>query len=144
MSTSNADQVLRYKGFNVEIKGVDNSPADADANWVTLSGGHLDGRDKDHYAPGQPYVAEITLTGPLTPDRKSMMRWVNDTANGGRVHRTVSVTLMPLDPRQPPETLVFEEAYLTGYVFPPLALDDPCPPGPIEVLRFGYARLLRR
>ena len=144
MSTTNADQVLRYKGFNVEIKGVDNSPADVDANWVTISGGHLDGKDKGHYAPGRQYVAEITLTGPLTPDRKSLMRWVNDTANGGPVHRTVTVTLTPLDPKQPLETLVFEDAYVTGYVFPPLALDDPCPPRLVEELRFGYARLLRR
>jgi len=39
--------------------------------------------------------------------------------------------------------LVFEDGYITGYVFPPLVLVDPCPPGPIEELRFGYARLLR-
>ena len=144
MSTSNADQVLRYKGFNVEIKGVDNSPADADADWVTLSGGQLDGKDKGHYVPGRAIVNEVTLRGPLTPGRNAMTRWLNDTMNRGTLLRTVTVTLTPLDPKQSLETLVFEEAYVTGYVFPPMALDDPCPPETIEELRFGYARLLRR
>ena len=143
MSTTNADQVLRYKGFSVEIDAA-NAPADADADWVTLSGGQLlEGKDKGRYVPGQPIVNEVTLRGPLTPGRKAMTRWLNDTLGGGPLLRTVTVRLTPLDPKQPLEVLVFEEAYVTGYVFPPLALDDPCSLEPIEELRFAYARLLR-
>jgi hypothetical protein len=142
---SNADQILRYKGFNVEIKGADNAPQDIDRAWVTMAVGSIAEKtlEAGQHQPGKAYVEEIALRGPLTPDRKSMTEWLNDTANGRDPHRTVTVTLIPLDPKQLEETFIFEDAYVTGYVFPPLVLDDPCPPELIEELRFAYGRLTR-
>lgn len=142
---SNADQILRYKGFNVEIKGADNAPQNVDAAWVTMAVGSIEDKTQKagQHQPGKAYVEEIALRGALTPDRKSMTTWLNDTSNGRDPLRTVTVTLIPLDPKQLEETFIFEDAYITGYVFPPLVLDDPCPPALIEELRFAYRRLTR-
>ena len=75
---------------------------------------------------------------------KSFPRWLFDTQNGGDPYRTVSITLIPLDhDPKPRETIIFYDAFLTGYVLPRLDLADPCPDPPIEEVRFSFSRWIR-
>lgn len=143
MSLTDADQVVRYKGFDVEIQDSSGSPTSTDSDWVTISGGELEDKSKNG-STSRRIIREVTLRGPLTPGRQAMTNWLNDTLNGGERYRTVTIALNPVDPnKQRREILIFEDAYITGYVFPPLDLSDPCPPTLIEELRLTYGRLLR-
>jgi hypothetical protein len=141
MSVTNADQVLRYKGFNVEIKGADSDPSEVDSSWVTVSGGGLG--SKGNASPGKALEEEISLRGPITPDRKSLARWLSDTQTGGDVYRMVTITLIPLDTdNKPRETIIFYDAFLTAYVLPRFDLADPCPDLPVEEVRFSFGRAI--
>lgn len=102
------DQFLVAKGFSVEIKGADSS---ADDSWLSVDGGAVEvetidttvgGDGSRKYIPGKAYVTELTLTGYMTKTRKSLLRWMQESAGGGDSRRDVVITVegpRPHDPR---------------------------------------------
>jgi phage tail-like protein len=104
---TNADQILRYKGFNVEIKGVDNAPTSVDGSWISISGGAkcvevieaTVGNDGERrFTPGKAYVTDITLEGYMTPTRKALMTWMNNSARGqGDLRADLTITPVNID-----------------------------------------------
>jgi hypothetical protein len=140
MSSTNVDQVVRYKGFDVEIKNVsDGGESETDSSWVTIAGGEC--FLNPGAASGRTFT-EVTLRGPLAPARRSMVQWINESSSGKPARRTVSITLLPLDQGKP-QRLVFNDALVTRYVPPRIHLDDPCPPLLVEELRFSYGTVVK-
>lgn len=145
MSATNVDQMLRFKGFDVEIEGVDGASTQVDSSWTTVSGGVLVERvDASSHKPGNAPQEEIVLRGLVTPERESLARWLTDTQTGGNPYRTVTITLIPRDnDDKARETIIFYDAFLTAYTFPHLDLSDPCPGPLVEEIRFSFGRWIR-
>jgi len=102
MSATNVDQVLRYKGFDVEIKGVDGAPTQVDSSWISVTGGQVcienveatsSTSKQREYSPGKAYVSELTLSGYMTKSRKALLAWMQNSAKGtGDLRADVSIT----------------------------------------------------
>ena len=74
-----------------------------DSAWWGISGGdnvlevitYTTGGDPDEKKrPGQGYYTDVVLKGPMTKDRKDMMDWINETAQGGRSRKTCSLEFL--------------------------------------------------
>jgi hypothetical protein len=87
--SAEADQVLRYKGFNVEISG--HGAASSDVGWKSVKGGEPSvepaeatiGSDGERrFTPGKAYVTDLTLVGYMTPQRVALNRWLAATLAG--------------------------------------------------------------
>lgn len=105
MSTTNADQIVRYKGFNVEIKNVSSGTSDVDNSWKSISGGALctemveatvGGDGERRFTPGKQYVSDITMVGYMTGSRKALMEWLKASAAGDTAKLRASITITPL------------------------------------------------
>lgn len=103
-SAQSADQLLRYKGFTVEIQGVDGAPSEVDSSWTSIRGGALMtemveatvGNDGERtFTPGKPYVSDLTLTGYMTTSRKALLQWMQNSARGKGPLR-VCLTIKPI------------------------------------------------
>jgi len=101
---ASADQVLRYKGFDVEIKGVGNSDGSVDSSWREVRGGAVvtesleptvDNDGQKRFTPGKQYVSEITLTGYMTSTRPNLMKWLNASIAGDSTKLRAEVTITP-------------------------------------------------
>jgi len=113
------DRVLHNKGFTVEIKAVDGSAVEVDSSWLSVQGGAAEietveatvGNDGERrFTPGKAYVSDLTLTGYMTPSRKALLRWMQNSAKGsGDLRRNVVISVegpRPIDPR--PEHQYYE------------------------------------
>lgn len=104
---SAADAVQRYKGFDVEFKGVDNAPTTVDSSWISISGGAkiqevveatVGNSPQRIFTPGKSYVSDLTLTGYMTPARKALMEWMKNSARGtGDLRADVTITPKTID-----------------------------------------------
>ncbi len=140
-STTGVDMILRFKGFNVEIKGVDGAPAQVDSAWTSVAVGEdtAGAATVRTNSPGHKTVNTITLRGPLTDKRAALCTWVNDTVSGQSPKRIVEITGIN-DDGSLGERFVFFECLPVRYV-PPQVAPDPC--GRLEEeVRFAYARVV--
>jgi hypothetical protein len=124
MSAETPDEILRYKGFRVEITGVDGSPTPVDTSWTSVTDGETSAR-----------VGEITLHGAMTDKRAALVDWINDTVAGGTWERTVTITGILFD-GTPGEQHTFFECFPVRYL-PPRLTPDPCGPL-VEEVKFAY------
>lgn len=142
-----SDTFVQVRGFQVDIDNAGGK--DHDVAWEHVSGGELIiemtettvGSDKFHtHSPGHRSVGEITLRGAMTDKRAALCQWINATTKGEDFRRRVLITPIHLD-GTPGPTYVFEECFITGYVFPRLDVSpEPCD-GPLtEEVRFAYSR----
>lgn len=130
MSAFTPDQMLVYKGFDVEIEGPGGTGVDS--TWESVSGGEK----FQTTSPGHKSVGEITLRGAMTDSRQAIESWINETAAGKTSTRTVSIT--PVDEQgKPGPTYRFSDCVLSGYR-PPLLRRNPCDLSLREEVRFIY------
>ncbi|HET8569077.1 MAG TPA: hypothetical protein VFM93_08845 [Candidatus Limnocylindria bacterium] len=92
---TNVDQMLRYKGFSVEIEGVDGAPASEDAEWVSVTGG-TDASFVVELGPNGPVegpklVTLLCLEGPMVAGRTWLAKWLAETALGKDARRDLRV-----------------------------------------------------
>jgi hypothetical protein len=125
MAAYTPDQMLVVLGFTVEIDGAGDGKTE-DTAWETCSGGSLNievadasiGTDKSHMTtPGHKYIDTLTLRGALTPGRKAMCTWINETVDGKEPRRNVTVKEILKD-GTPGKTFVYGNCFPTRYVFP--------------------------
>lgn len=142
MSAVGVDQPLRYKGFSVEIKDA-TTGADTDASWESLSASEsISDSAPGHDEAARKVFTEIVLRGPLTVTRKGLLDWLNDTFHCRNPFRTVTITTIPVEPKEAAETVVFENAFVTRYTVPPLSAA--CAGSLAEEVRFGFRRAVRQ
>ena len=129
--TTDADQVVRYKGFDVEIENVDNTPPTSDSSWATVRGGAVivdsveatvgnDGQRK--FTPGKQYVSDITMTGYLTSTltRRALIQWMNNSIGGaGDLRADVTITPKHID-GNPAPSHAYSDAMITRIKIPRL------------------------
>ncbi|MBI2883140.1 MAG: phage tail protein [Candidatus Methylomirabilis oxyfera] len=129
--TTDADHVVRYKGFDVEIENVDNTPPRSDSSWATVRGGAVitdsvetmvdnDGQRK--FTPGKQYVSDITMTGYLTSTstRRALIQWMNNSIAGkGDLRADVTITPKLLD-GTPGPAHQYEDSMITRIEIPRL------------------------
>ncbi|MBM3949486.1 MAG: hypothetical protein FJ312_09700 [SAR202 cluster bacterium] len=111
MTTQNRDQFLRLRGFRIEIRGAGGSGTDSDSAWETCTG-------------GSPYkfVEEITLRGPITAGRKSLVQFINEAA-AGKAHR-FDLTIVEIGKDgSDGKRYTCHDSFPTRYVFPALSAD---------------------
>lgn len=104
-SVINADQIVRYRGFDVEIRNLDQASGDIDSSWGSVRGGALAtemveatvGNDdgERRFTPGKQYVSDITMTGYMTSTRRDLMRWLNASLKGDTSKLRADVTITP-------------------------------------------------
>lgn len=138
MSATSPDKILRYKGFNVEIRGVDGGETSVDSAWESVTGGDLtvetvDCDDADHqHPPGKAYVAEIILRGAMTDTRSALCAWLNDVLSiapndpkAAKARRTLIVTpALRGDPNKDVRSYVYRDCFPVGYVFPRMSVTN--------------------
>jgi hypothetical protein len=80
------DEPLRYKGFNVEVSGAADDSSEDNA-WKPCNGGGLNLHESDavvgrddagHFVPGKGYVTNLSLEGFMTPTRRALKDWIKD------------------------------------------------------------------
>jgi hypothetical protein len=122
MTTQNPDQVLRLKGFRIEINA--GSGSDVDSAWETCSGGSLNIVPPDPPTGGSPYkfVEEITLRGPITAGRKSLLQLINE-ATGGKSRRFNLTIVEIMKDGFDGRSYTYSDCFPTRYVFPSLRAD---------------------
>ncbi len=119
---TNADQVLRIKGFTIEISGGGGGKMEDNA-WETCTGGGLNIEEAAHTTtPGHKYIDTLTLRGPLTAGRKWLVEALNHTALGKEWKRTVTVKEILRD-GSAGRTFVYTNCFITRYVYPALSAD---------------------
>jgi len=123
MSAETPDEILRYKGFRVEITGAGAGPEQADVSWTSVTDGQTSAQ-----------VGEITLRGAMTATRSALVDWINDTTAGGAWERTVTITGLLFD-GTPGEQHTFFECFPVRYL-PPRLTPDPCGPL-VEEVKFA-------
>ena len=144
MSTTNVDQILRYKGFNVEIKGVDGAPAQEDSTWTSVTGGatafEIAGErptpngDRT-YMPGKAYITDLVLTGYITGQRKALLVWMQNAAKGtGDLRADVSITPILVDGTKAPAHDYYD-CLIVRIVIPSLNAGSSEPVKEVVVLR---------
>jgi hypothetical protein len=103
-SVTNANQIVRYKGFDVEIRNLDQASGDIDSSWGEVRGGAVDtemveatvGNDGERrFTPGKQYVSDITMTGYMTSTRKDLMEWLKASLAGDVSKLRADVTITP-------------------------------------------------
>ena len=116
------------KGFTVRIDQTAGLQARPDAAWETCTGGALNieiqarstGADPQHVtSPGHKYIDEITLRGPMTPERKDITQWIMDTVRGTNPRRNVIVTEILVDGHSG-KSYAYQNCFITRVVFPRL------------------------
>jgi phage tail-like protein len=89
-SNLKSNEPIRVSKFNLYIVN-SNGQSTVDGSWKIISGGACQvevvegtsGNDPGHeYTPGKVYYEPITLTGPLSKERKAITDWINATAAG--------------------------------------------------------------
>lgn len=129
-----SDKFAQVRGFKVEIDGA-RAGKEVDTAWEAVSGSELIieltettvGSDKFRTSsPGHKSVGEIVLQGPITPDRKSLCRWINDTVNGNRWMRDLTITeLLSVDGAvKDGKNYSYVWAYPIRYKFPRLSVTN--------------------
>jgi hypothetical protein len=103
-SVTHADQIVRYKGFDVEIKDVDEASGNIDSSWGEVRGGAVGtemveatvGNDGERrFTPGKQYVSDITLTGYMTSARRALIQWMSNSIAGVGDKLRADVTIRP-------------------------------------------------
>jgi len=103
-SVTNADQIVRYKGFDVEIRNLDQASGDIDSSWGEVRGGAVGtemveatvGNDGERrFTPGKQYVTDITMTGYMTSTRRDLIEWLNASLKGDASKLRADVTITP-------------------------------------------------
>lgn len=124
MTTQNPDQVLRLRGFRIEIRGTGGSGTDSDSAWETCTGGSLNIVPPDPPTGGSPYkfVEEITLRGPITAGRKSLVQLINEAAAGKARRFDLTIVEIGKDGSDG-KRYTYHDCFPTRYVFPALSAD---------------------
>jgi hypothetical protein len=145
--TSPIDNIQRYKGFNVEIKGVDNAPTSVDGSWKVISGGAVMvesveetvGEDGSRsYTPGKQYVSDLTLIGYMTGTRRALMTWMKNSAAGtGDLRADITVTPIKIN-GSPGPTYNYFDCMITHIKIPPLHAGSQTPIEEKLTIRCGY------
>lgn len=103
-SSKRQDEPQRAAGFEVEFQPGDDEPT-LDGTWHSVRGGtpiiesieQTVGKDGSRtYTPGKAYVTELTLTGYMTPTRKALLAWMQNTLRQ-QVDPRIDVTIIPVD-----------------------------------------------
>jgi phage tail-like protein len=136
-----SDKFAQVRGFRVEIDGP--TGKQEDNAWETVLAGELlvattgaPGRFQTT-SPGHKSIEEITLRGPLTAKRAAVTRWINDSFDHKHARRTVTISPLGADGR-PLKTFVYQDCFLTTYVYPRLDAADPRTL--MEEVRFVFGR----
>jgi len=127
-AATDKDSLLRFKGFKVELVGVENNSASVDGSWNAFSGGvpTLDSNESTDsatglrtYTPGLATVSDITLKGFITPTRKSLTTWLNKVFAGEEMRSDITITSIKVDGTDGPQNHYFS-CLITNYKFPTL------------------------
>jgi hypothetical protein len=112
MSATNPDQMLRYKGFTVEIRGVDGAPESENGTWSSVTGGAtafeivgetVSPTGARSFVPGKAYVTDLVLEGYMTGTRKALLTWMQNSAKGtGDLRADVTITPILVDGTKAP------------------------------------------
>ena len=137
-----ADQILRYKGFDVEITGADGS-AQHDATWASAAGGGVAvtiveagpaanaGR---RLVTGAAYVTPLVLRGPIVKGRAALLAWLREAAAGKDARRRVTITPIDVQGKLGPSH-VYEDCWIEEYRIPSLNSGSSDPVEEVVVLR---------
>ncbi len=142
MSVGGADQVLRYKGFSVEIKGAGGS--EVDSTWTSVTGGATAtelveatvGNDGERrFTPGSTYITDITMTGYLTTTRRTaLIDWINATAAGKDARRDLTITAFD-DNGKPVRRERYEDCHIVRVCVPRLSAGSAEPIEEVVVIK---------
>ncbi len=134
MAATRPDQVVRVKGFTVEISAPDGGPGEVDAAWESVHGGELIiettdttvGGDRfQTCAPGHKSIGEITLRGAMTDKRAALTQWLNDTIAAGPSRRTVTITeIVNAEGGAKGRRSVYFDCFPVSYTFPRLSVTN--------------------
>lgn len=144
MSVGNADQVLRYKGFDVEIKNSSGGEGERDSSWTSVAGGALatemveatTGNDGERrFRPGAPFITPLVLRRPITDrKRRALIDWLNETAAGNDVRRRVTIVAFD-ENGKPVRTDIYEGCSIKEHCPPRLSAGSAEPIEEVVVLK---------
>jgi len=128
-----SDKFAQVRGFKVDITGA--TGKEVDTAWESVSGGELIieltettiGSDKfQTTSPGHKSVGEITLRGAMTDQRQALCTWINDTVNGKKWFRDLTITeLLSVDGGvKDGKSYTYVDCFPVGYVFPRMSVSN--------------------
>jgi hypothetical protein len=128
-----SDKFAQVRGFKVDITGA--TGKEVDTAWESVSGGELIieltettiGSDKfQTTSPGHKSVGEITLRGAMTDQRQALCTWINDTVNGKKWFRDLTITeLLSVDGGvKDGKAYEYKDCFPVGYVFPRMSVTN--------------------
>ncbi len=139
---TNVDQVLRYKGFDVEISGVDGAPQQ-DGTWTSVTGGGTAVGIVDagpaasrggKLVTGPAYVTPLILSGPVVKGRTALLAWLREAAAGKDAIRQVTITPFDSQGKLGPSH-VYVGCWIEEYRIPKLDAGSADPIEEVVVLR---------
>jgi hypothetical protein len=130
MVTKKSDEMIKVKGFRIEITGGSGEKWE-DNDWETATGGALcieigdsstggDQRPPEGSTPK--FVTEITLRGPMTKSRKWIGQNINDTIAGKTPRFDLTLVEIMKDGSDG-NGYNYSKCFITRYVYPRLSAD---------------------
>lgn len=123
------EDILRTKGFSVEFVGAGKADEKKPAgSWLAWRGGvptfevcQTENSETGlrQYSPKRRYVTDIELTGLITPDRTSHLKFCNEVFGGKRTRTDITLRSLTVDNKPGPSHNYFS-VMLKRFKFPRL------------------------
>ena len=126
MAGTNVDNILRLKGFNIELVGIGGDAKSVDGSWRAFSGGNptvevIEGTNAQsglrEYSPGLATVSDILLEGFITPTRGYLVTWCNKVFAGAEQRADITKATKKIDGSAGPRDNYFS-CLMLRYKFP--------------------------
>jgi len=128
-----SDDFSRATGFTVEITNTKGNRQTADGSWKCIRGGGIrfaenqgTTRGSDQYmqhALGQREWDDLVLIGPVSKERKDMLKWYEDTVKGEDHRRNLTIHIHGMD-GQVTHSYNYLDCFLTSYRLTELDADS--------------------